>query len=273
MAKTLRNYHTHTHLCKHAKGTVSDYCSTAVSNGMDVLAITDHCPYPNGQWIAVRMDLSELPIYLKELEEAIAEFPDLKIVRGMECEYDPDFVNFQKDVFLGSCGFTCIAGAIHSFKHNGEWHNSFATAMDKAELHSYTDHTIAGMASGVFTYLAHPDLMGICHLGWDDDCIACSRAIIEAAINYNLPLEINANGFRKPKIQDGNELRYQYPWRPFWELVGEYGWKVLLNADAHRPEFLIDQIAACKEYSRELGLNVINDTFYEDYIKPLELGK
>ncbi len=263
---SIRNYHTHTHFCKHGTGTVSDYCEAALALGMDVIAITDHCPYPDGRWIGVRMELDLLPLYMKEFEVAKAKYPQLKIVAGVECEYDKEMVQFQKDTFLGLCGFKCIAGAIHSFKHHGEWRHSFLTAMDVPELHSYTDYLIESMDSGVFTFLAHPDLFGVGHRGWDADCDACSRAIVQAAIQHNLPLEINANGIRKGYIDDGGTKRWQYPWRPFWEIAGEYGAKVLCNSDAHTPGELWGKVDESLSFAKELGLDVINDSFYEDYI-------
>ena len=260
------NFHSHTHFCKHGTGTVSDYCAEALRLGLDVIAITDHCPYPDGRWIGVRMALDELPNYMREFDDARARFPQLKIVTGVECEYDKGMVQFQKETFLEQCGMKCIAGAIHSFKHHGEWRHSFLTAMDAAELYSYTDYLIESMDAGVFTFLAHPDLFGVGHRGWDADCDACSKAIVQAAIAHDLPLEINANGFRKGLIKDGDIMRYQYPWKPFWEIAGEYGAKVLCNSDAHTPAELLGKVDACYEFAKELGLNVINDSFYEDYL-------
>ena len=266
-AMTPRNFHSHTHLCKHGKGTVSDYCEAALACGMDILAVTDHCPYPDGRWIGVRMELDLLPQYMREFDEARRKYPQLKIVAGVECEYDKEMVQFQKDTFLGQCGMRCIAGAIHSFKHHGEWRHSFITAMDVPELHSYTDYMIESMDTGVFTFLAHPDLFGVHHRGWDADCDACSRAIVQSAVAHDLPLEINANGVRKGLIDDGGSKRWQYPWRPFWEIAGEYGAKVLVNSDAHTPSQIWEKCDECMEFARELGLNVINDSFYEDYIE------
>ena len=263
----LRNYHSHTHFCKHGKGTVSEFCEAALACGMDVIAVTDHCPYPDGRWIAVRMELDLLPLYMREFDDARAKYPQLKVVAGLECEYAKEMVQFQKETFLGQCGMKCIAGAIHSFKHKGEWRNAFGTAMDAAELHSYTDYLIESMDAGVFTFMAHPDLFGICHRGWDRECDSCSRAIAQAAVQHDLPLEINANGIRKGFVQDGETMRYQYPWRPFWEIVGEYGAKVLVNSDEHIPSQIWEKCDVGMKLAEELGLNVINDTFYEDCIR------
>ena len=95
------NFHTHTRLCKHADGEPVDYCREAVKQGVSVLGFSDHTPYPVKRWETVRMDLDQMPLYVNGIEAARREFPQLRIVMGMECEYDPAYANFFKDVLMG----------------------------------------------------------------------------------------------------------------------------------------------------------------------------
>jgi histidinol-phosphatase (PHP family) len=53
------NWHTHTARCKHASGSVADYCAAAVAQGLADLGISDHPPFADGRWQSVRMDISE----------------------------------------------------------------------------------------------------------------------------------------------------------------------------------------------------------------------
>ena len=46
LTKKISSFHTHTYLCNHAQGTVTDYYSVAVSEGCSALGFSDHCPYP-----------------------------------------------------------------------------------------------------------------------------------------------------------------------------------------------------------------------------------
>jgi len=266
--KYRRNFHTHTYLCKHGSGHVRDFCQAALEQGVDVLAFTDHTPYDDGRWNSVRMDMNQLPIYLAELEEARGEFPQLRIIKGMECEFVQENIGFIQDELKGRHGFQCIAGAIHSFLYKGEWVNCFQTAggMDSPMLHAYTDFTIAAIQSGLFTFLAHPDLFGVRYSGWDDDIRACSHAIVQAAIQMDIPLEINANGFRKPKRQDGDEWRPQYPWHRFWEVAAEYGTnlKVLVGSDAHNPREVWGNNEQCIAFANTYALQLFNDNFLSD---------
>ena len=69
------NLHTHTRRCKHAAGTVADYCAEAEKAGIEILGFSDHSPFPDGEYAASRMDFSELPDYRREIEEARRNFP------------------------------------------------------------------------------------------------------------------------------------------------------------------------------------------------------
>lgn len=261
-----RNFHTHTYLCKHADGTVFDYCREAVAQGLDVLGFSDHTPFPDGRWSSVRMDISGVKDYLHDIEAARPHFPGLKILTGMECEYVPEYVDFFKMEFLGGYRMSYLIGAAHSYLHNGEWEGIYGKEMNKEQLHSYTDYLIDAMGCGAFSCMAHPDLFGVSYRGWDDECKACSHAIAKAAVTLDMPLEINAYGLRKKVIEDNGEWRHMYPWLPFWEIMAEYQVKVVVNSDAHKPCDVWGNTDDCLAIASKLGLNVINDTFLEKQI-------
>ena len=92
--------------------------------------------------------------------------------------------------------------------------------------------------SGLFAFIAHPDLFGNCYKHWDENTISASRDIFAAAAECNVGLEINALGFRKIAKKKLFNPYPLYPWPPFWELASEYAVEVIVNADAHRPEDL-----------------------------------
>ena len=92
------------------------------------------------------------------------------------------------------------------------------------------------MASGLFAFIAHPDLFGNAYLRWDANAAACARDILQAAETLQIPLEINGYGLRKPTIDTPQGRRHKYPWTPFWELAAELGVPAIVNSDAHRPQ-------------------------------------
>jgi len=253
------NWHTHTYLCKHADGDVDDYCAAAGDHGLEVLGFSDHAPLPDGRWGTVRMSLAELPEYVRLIDRARTRFPELRIYKGLECEYLPEFAAFYREKFLGEAGIEYLVGGAHWYPWQGEWVGIYGVVMTPAMLRAYTDYVIESIQSGLFQFIAHPDVFGNCYPTWDAEAAACSRAIIEAAMDQEVPLEINAYGLRKPPVETPDGVRPRYPWRPFWELAGEVGATVIVNSDAHRPQDIVAAMDRCIDIADSCGLRRIAD--------------
>ena len=250
----VRNLHTHTWRCKHASGTVADYAREAVARGVRVLGMTDHTPVPDGRWSGVRMALADLPAYLAEIEEARREFPELKILAGLECEYVPEFESFLRDELAPQLDYAI--GACHSFPHGEEgWigpHGQIRS--EPGRLRSCADYVIRSMECGAFSFYAHPDVFGCSYLPWDENAAACSRDICAAAAALGMPLEINGYGLRKPFVDTPQGQRRSYPLVPFWEIAAECGVRYVAASDAHRPEDVVGNIDECHELAARFGL-------------------
>lgn len=256
-AMTRSNAHTHTFRCNHASGHADDYCRSALQAGLSVLGFSDHTPLPDSRWPSVRMDLTELPGYCREISAARKHFPELAVLAGLECEYDAAYVGFYRDELLGRYRLDYLVGAAHWYPHQGTWLPLYGAPMGKAEIHSYTDYLITAMASGLFVFLAHPDLFGNAYLNWDAEAVACSRQILASAADLNLPLEINGYGFRKPMVETPTGRRRKYPLEPFWELAAEFPVAVITNSDAHAPEDVAASIEESRALARMFGLRIV----------------
>ncbi|HEY8391896.1 MAG TPA: histidinol-phosphatase [Capillibacterium sp.] len=235
-----KDYHTHTFRCHHAQGEVRDYAAAAVEKGLQVLGVTDHTPFPsplpNEQWNQVRMSLSQLDSYEEAIVEAREEFPTLTILKGMECEFIPDFLPFYREELLGRRRFDYLIAGNHVFLCQGQWRSAHSQIKTGEELLAYAEHVIKAMASGLFAFIAHPDLFGNSYELWDEHTIRCSELILEAAAAYRIPLEINGYGLRKPLKETAAGARPPYPLSPFWELAATVkGLTVVANSDAHQP--------------------------------------
>lgn len=255
------NYHTHTLLCHHAEGTVDDYCREAVAAGLSVLGFTDHCPFPDGRWASVRMLMSDLAGYVQSINQARSNYPQLTILAGLECEYVPEFAEFQRDCFLGEFSLDYLMGAAHSYWYQGEYKGIYGQVLNAAQLQAYADYLVDTMASGLYSVLAHPDLFAMAIWQWDQAAEACARKILEKAAHYRMPLEINAYGLRKPKKEFAEGVRSMYPMREFWRLAAEYDIEVLPGSDAHRPEDVWGNTDECIAIAKQFGLKVINEEF------------
>lgn len=96
-----------------------------------------------------------------------------------------------------------------------------------------------------------------------------AHRIAKASIQYDVPLEINLNGFHYGKQRvtfitsqkKDQEECYAYPFLAFWEVIASYGCKVLFGYDAHSPITLLerDREDQAMELLHDLPLNFVNE--------------
>lgn len=256
----LHNFHTHTYRCKHAEGDVADFCEEAVKRGMKTLGFTDHTPLPDDRWIEVRMDYAELADYAGAIDQAKLDFPQLSILKGMECEYVAEYKSFYEDELLGEFRFDYLIGAAHLFPVGERWRNTYGGTNTPQTLRAFSDYTIEMMETGFFDFIAHPDLFGNCYPAWDADAVACSRDMLQASAELGVGVEINALGLRKQAYKAEDNPFPLYPWIPFWEEATNFDVRVIVNSDAHRPVDLQARTGAAQQIADELDLVAMDRT-------------
>ena len=253
------NLHNHTYYCRHGSGNVADYMYWAEKENIKVLAFSEHVPLPNEVLLRSRMRIETLPFLWKEMEEAAAGYPDIILLRALEGEYIPEFMNFQKEL-KEAHNLDFMIASNHYIWRDG--HDvTFPSVTDKEALKASADQSIALIESGLGIFFAHPDLFFALGCPWSDETRAVSKAIIECAKAYKMPLEINAYGMRKSMITDADGIkRLRYPKREFWELAAEIGGiEVVCNSDAHTPRAIWRAVPECIAWAEELGFPVVNE--------------
>ncbi|MBO8450152.1 MAG: histidinol-phosphatase [Spirochaetes bacterium] len=268
---SLPNFHTHTALCRHAEGMPEDYIREAAKAGCSALGFSDHCPWPSESaarfWPETRMREDQLPLYLTEVKKAEEtarrggfRFP---VYTGFECEWDASMRSWYKDDLLGGFGADYLVLGSHWLTMDNGYHLYIAEVTDQPSLlHRYTDQTIEGMASGFFRFLAHPDMFMSGWKEWDAEAEACAKALIAAAKDLGLPLEVNGFGMIKPPNRTTRGIRFQYPYREFWELAAAEDVKVICNSDAHAPSLVLQNARHAREFALEAGIrpeNIMED--------------
>ena len=253
--KSIANYHTHTALCKHAVGYPEDYVRQAVKEGCSALGFSDHCPYPESCtdiWNEVRMGVDEVPLYRNAVEKAreLAPFP---VHMGFECEWDRNYRAWYEEL-KGTYGAQYLVLGSH-WVTLGSRHVYCINVSSSQELGAYIDQTIDGMRSGLFSFLAHPDLFMRGHREWDEEARACLKAILDAAVGLGMPLEINGLGMSRAPNETSRGMRYQYPYVEFWEMVAETGARVICNSDAHDPHDVIMNAWKARDFALRFGLH------------------
>ena len=220
----LVNYHTHTWRCNHAEPDERAYIESAIANGVKVLGFSDHTPYPfpEGHTSWFRMSVEEAPRYFRLIRKLRDEYADrIEIHVGVEAEYYPALFPAMLEVLRENGCEYMLLGQHYLFNEEESIYAATDTD-DPARLIQYVDQTIEAMAMGLFTYLAHPDLI---HFTGDEATYRLHmRRLCRAAKELDMPLEMNLLGFHDNR---------HYPARRFWELAGEEGNRAVLGWDAH----------------------------------------
>lgn len=246
------NYHTHTYLCGHAVGTVSDYVKEAVRNRLCSIGISDHFAHP-----ALRtpyMDLAALKSeYLPQFSAAEAEYGGkINIYRGLEIEYFAGYDELYERL-LQSVDYLILGE--HDFMQDGKIRCAFLID-DKDGVTAYFDRLIEGVKTGYFSILAHPDVIFSHGFKPDAETLEKFEDVIKCCMDYGVKAEINGQGAR------GNG--FGYPTDYLLEICQKLNAPVVVSADSHRPEALCDTYTK-KLYcvARDMGLNIAEDGFIQ----------
>ena len=246
----ITNLHTHTVRCRHAWDTEEEYIAVAREKGIKRLGFSDHTPYWfQGEYYSrMRMYRHQLEEYVQVVRGLQEKYKDrIQILLGVECEYYPSY--FAETVeHLRDAGIDYMIQGQHWVGDEENEPYCGSATDDEETLRRFVDQSIEGMKTGLFTYLAHPDLLN--YTGDDESYCRHMARLCKAAKELDVVLEINLLGFRAKR---------NYPDDRFWKLAGEAGCRVLLGCDAHNPEDFLDTTAIeqAMEMVRKYGLTLL----------------
>lgn len=253
------NFHTHTYRCNHAVGDVRDYVEAAVQAGFDMLGMSDHTPWPNVVGVGMHVDL--LPGYVDTIRTLREEYADrISLKAGLECEYYRENTNWLRDTMAEMQLDYIIMGNHFVEKNGGRFY--FGAAVEQKDIYRYLERTLEGLQTGLYAYLAHPELFLRAYPQWDAAAKDVSRELARACKALNVPVEYNLEGVRANR--KGNHPGIGYPSRYFWEVAAAEGCTAIIGYDAHMPESLLDDSdfqAARKLIENELGMKRIDSIF------------
>lgn len=246
------NYHTHTARCHHAEGQDEEYVLAAIAGGFKTLGFSDHTPYifPGDYYTHMRMRPQELPEYVNSvlyLRQKYADQIDIKL--GLEVEYYPDFFPALLPLLQENGIEYLILGQHWCGNEMGLKPNSTASD-DESRLAGYCDQVIAAMETGLFTYVAHPDVLN--YTGDPEIYEKHMRRLCKAAAKLGVPLEINMLGIRTNR---------HYPNPLFWQIAAEEGCTAVAGTDAHSPDVTVDPESEVKvwEIVKQNNLRFLED--------------
>jgi histidinol phosphatase-like PHP family hydrolase len=242
----IANYHTHTHWCRHGSGEIEDYIQAGITGGLRELAFTEHVPLP-GNPDRYRMLYEELPLFDQELNDLIEKYaPVIRIRKGLECEYYPKMLGYYEEL-RDRLGYELLILGQHTgVNRRVDYFNIYKPR----DIARYADEVCRGLKTGLFTFLAHPDVPICGYSTADTHFLNAMARIFSLCEDRDIPVEINANGLCHHR---------GYPCREVWELARRYKLRVLVSADAHHVQHLLSKnVSDCENLARELGLNLIS---------------
>jgi len=222
----LANYHTHTWRCKHAEPNERAYIEHAIEAGIQILGFADHSPYPfpDGHTSSFRMAVDQAEDYFRTLTDLKQEYAgQIELHIGVEAEYYPShFAALLELLRQYPCEYMLMGQHYVGDEEPGGYNGT--PARTPHHVTRYVDQVLEGLATGKFTYLAHPDLI---NWPWDTELYTKEMTrLCQGVKSLGLPLEINLLGLYG---------RRNYPCPRFWEIAGQVGNQVVIGIDAHEP--------------------------------------
>ena len=257
----MRNYHSHTRRCGHAWGTDDEFILAAINAGFTTLGISEHSPWPFAdgyQQIDTRQRITveELDTYLADMQALKEKYRDrIEIRVGLECEYFPRYFDWLKSV---KPKLDYLLLGVHCSEYDEHLSHYYARYNTPEQVEEYLRCTLAGMETGLFAYLAHPDLCLADNPEYDEVCKHTVHSICRRAKELDMPLEYNLYGIDKQTR--GRQKGLGYPCKLFWEEAARYGCTAIIGVDAHRPEnFNRQRFLDARAYLSSLGMNIIEE--------------
>ena len=189
-------------------GTDEQYVCAAIRQGFDELGFSDHVPWPyqNGfSHPGVRMSVLQLSQYLNSVRELARRYRDqIQIYAGFECEHFPEYMSWLEDMAAENELDYLIFG--NHYEDSDEYGFYFGSARTPDMLRRYVKSAEKGIQTGLFAYLAHPDLFMRSYKPFDENCPRGGRDLCQAWA-MDMPMEYNVHD----RFISGITHRKSYP--------------------------------------------------------------
>ncbi len=228
----LPDYHIHTHLCRHAEGSPSDYLDEATKKGLLEICFCDHMPSFGGYDPKHRMEAGEFQRYL-DLIEGIREVSSMPVLLGMEADYYEGCEPLVEKL-TSYAGFDLILGSVHFLNGWGFDDPEQLPVWELVDLQETWERYFSLLErlvkTGLFDAVAHLDLpKKFGHRLKTPKLLSMASPVLDLMAKKGVAMEINTSGLRKPVSE-------VYPSFELIKMAREREIPILFGSDAHRPE-------------------------------------
>lgn len=251
------DYHMHTPRCNHATGSVQEYADAAIRMGLKEIGMSDHSPMPNDYDKPWRMDRSEMPDYLSEVEHTRDTCKGQLDVRiGLEADFHPGTESYVEEM-IASYPWDYVIGSVH---YIGDWGFDNPDTIDiwnqwdiEGAYCAYFDLVTRSAESRMFDIIGHPDLIKkFGHRPPENSMriLEAEERMLQAVLASGAALEISSAGLRKPV----GEI---YPRERIVKRAAALNIPFAFGSDAHSPSEVGNGMDACLSMLASCGVQEI----------------
>ena len=246
------DYHMHTPLCGHAVGSPEEYIRFGLKAGLKEMGFSDHAPMVHEPMPGITMDLDELPLYHRMIEEVRAKYAGRIIIKtALESDFIPGFEAKTKAIIDGY-PYDYIIGSVHFI--NGWAVDDPATIEEwktKDINQIYRDYYALlrqSAKSGFFNIIGHCDLPKKFGYRPTADLTDEIKATAKVFKETGVAVEINTSGLRKP-------VKEMYPAPACLKIYHEAGVPLTFGSDAHDPKDVGRDFDKAVDLAKSVGYN------------------
>lgn len=246
----LTSYHNHTDWSD-GPCTLEDQIEGARKAGLDELGISDHyIIHPSGQHINWSMPVARLSEYVSAVQCAMDSTTSPRIRLGIEADYFPETIEQVRATLAGQ-PFDYVIGSVHyvdgfCVDESAELWAAESEERRNAVWRLYWRRMREMAESRVFDIAAHFDLPKIYGFLPTIDLMAEALGVLDAMAAAGMAIEINTRGWVRPCDE-------AYPSPALLAGARSRGIPLCINADAHRPDQLINHFDRARLLAREAG--------------------
>ena len=209
MKAFIADLHMHTLMSGHAFGTIREMAFAAAEKGLKLIGVTEH-----GPGIPGACD----PIYFLNFGDAPRSLYGVEMLYGCEVNILPEGRLSLERRYLDRLDYA-IAG-IHGFCY------------EDVGIVKNTDNLLKCMEDPKVRIISHPDTI-LFPLDYP--------TLVQGAKAYGVALEVNNSSLLKPELRPGCVENY----KRMLPLCMQYNAPIVVNSDAHDPNFVGNCAAAC----------------------------
>jgi len=226
------DYHVHTPLCNHARGTMNAFVQSAVQIGLEEICFLDHLTLQDAGR-ENSMTIGEVPLYFQETQILKLHYKGrIKVKSGLEIDHAPQYIDIYKEI-TDTFDFDIIGASIHFIDGENVVSSSSEWSRGKLDAKLYTER----YADRLMEMLDHDYFDMVCHLDllkkFSPNPLPMFDETLEPVLvkikDKKKVVELNTGGLFQP----AKEI---YPSQKLLEQCAELKIPICTGSDAHAPD-------------------------------------